>query len=97
MARVLVAVIVAMVISIAVGPKFIEFLRRRELGQHIREEGPADHVGKQGTPVMGGLLIVIGATIPFLALTEFTLEAYGKKTLDELRATEEDDPRYWWR
>ena len=39
--RVLVAAIVAMVISILAGPKFIDFLRRNELGQQIREERPA--------------------------------------------------------
>ena len=58
-----------------IGPKFIEFLRRNELGQQIREEGPAGHVVKQGTPVMGGLLIVLCATLPFLALSRFTLPA----------------------
>ena len=62
--RVLLAVIVAMVISIVVGPKFIEFLRARELGQHIREEKPADRQPKQGTPVMGGVLILIAPRSP---------------------------------
>ena len=38
MARVLVAALVAMIISILAGPKFIDFLRRNEFGQHIREE-----------------------------------------------------------
>ncbi|MDQ4018550.1 MAG: phospho-N-acetylmuramoyl-pentapeptide-transferase, partial [Actinomycetota bacterium] len=59
MVEVLLAGIIAMVISIAAGPKFIDFLRRNELGQHIREEGPERHVVKQGTPTMGGLLIMI--------------------------------------
>ena len=53
MVRVLVAALVAMIVSLVVGPKFIEFLRRNEFGQHIREEGPAGHVVKQGTPVDG--------------------------------------------
>jgi phospho-N-acetylmuramoyl-pentapeptide-transferase len=75
MVRVLVAGIIALVISIAAGPKFIEFLRRNEYGQHIREEGPTHHVNKQGTPVMGGLLIVIAALIAFLPLTFYTLPA----------------------
>ena len=44
-----------MVISLGAGPKFIEFLRRNEFGQQIREEGPQGHVVKQGTPTMGGL------------------------------------------
>jgi phospho-N-acetylmuramoyl-pentapeptide-transferase len=75
MVRVLIAGLIAMVISIVIGPKLIEFLKRRELGQPIREEGPAGHVVKQGTPVMGGLLIVLAALVPFLALSEYTLSA----------------------
>ena len=43
-----------------------------EFGQHIREEGPADHHVKQGTPTMGGLLIVVSMIIPFLALSHYT-------------------------
>jgi phospho-N-acetylmuramoyl-pentapeptide-transferase len=75
MVRVFIAGLIAMVVSIVIGPKFIEFLRRNELGQPIREEGPAGHVVKQGTPVMGGLLILICALLPFLALSRYTLPA----------------------
>jgi phospho-N-acetylmuramoyl-pentapeptide-transferase len=73
--RVLAAAVVAMVFSIVIGPKFIEFLRRRELGQHIREEGPEAHRVKQGTPVMGGVLILIAASLAFLALSRYTTAA----------------------
>jgi phospho-N-acetylmuramoyl-pentapeptide-transferase len=73
--RVLIAAIVSMVISIIVGPKFIEFLRRNEFGQHIREEGPEHHVEKQGTPVMGGLLMLVTATIAFLAVSKYKVPA----------------------
>ena len=48
----------------SIGPKFIEYLRRNEMGQPIREDGPAGHVVKQGTPVMGGLLILLCALDP---------------------------------
>jgi phospho-N-acetylmuramoyl-pentapeptide-transferase len=71
--RVLVAGIIAMVVSIVVGPKFIEFLRRNEFGQHIREEGPERHAAKQGTPTMGGLLVVVTATLSFLAVSKYTV------------------------
>jgi phospho-N-acetylmuramoyl-pentapeptide-transferase len=70
--RVLAAGILAMAISILVGPKFIAFLRRNEFGQHIREEGPVGHAVKQGTPTTGGLLIVLSAIPPFLALSHYT-------------------------
>src|SRR5438309_102294 len=75
MAKVLVAALVAMIIAILAGPTFISFLRRNEFGQQIREEMPAHHVEKQGTPTMGGLLIVAAATIAFLSLSTFTLPA----------------------
>jgi phospho-N-acetylmuramoyl-pentapeptide-transferase len=75
MARVIVAAIVAMVISIVVGPKLIEFLRRRELGQHIREEGPQQHVTKQGTPTMGGILVLVSSSVAFLVLSRYTTAA----------------------
>ena len=64
-----------MVISLAAGPKFIEFLRRNEFGQQIREEGPQGHVVKQGTPTMGGLLIMIAMAFPFLIFSEHTVPA----------------------
>ena len=73
MVRVLVAGIIAMVVSIVVGPKFIEFLRRNEFGQHIREEGPERHADKQGTPTMGGLLVIVTATLSFLAVSKYTV------------------------
>src|SRR5919202_4217426 len=75
MVRVLVAGILALLISILAGPKFIEFLRRNEFGQHIREEGPERHATKQGTPTMGGLLIVLAAALAFLATSDYTLPA----------------------
>jgi phospho-N-acetylmuramoyl-pentapeptide-transferase len=75
MARVLVAALVALIISILAGPVFIDFLRRRALGQQIREEGPEHHSSKQGTPTMGGVLIVVAATIAFLATSVRTLPA----------------------
>ena len=74
MERVLAAAIMAMAISILAGPKLIAFLRAREYGQPIREEGPADHAVKQGTPTMGGILFVLAAVVPFLILSRYTAE-----------------------
>ena len=74
MVPVLIAGLIAMVAAVVIGPKFIEQLRARNLGQQIRAEGPATHVVKQGTPTMGGLLIVASATLPFLALSQYTAE-----------------------
>ncbi|MBA3717205.1 MAG: phospho-N-acetylmuramoyl-pentapeptide-transferase [Actinobacteria bacterium] len=75
MVRVLVAAVIAMLIAIILGPRFIAFLRRNAFGQHIREDGPEHHVVKQGTPVMGGVLIMIAASVGFLAMSRYTLPA----------------------
>jgi phospho-N-acetylmuramoyl-pentapeptide-transferase len=74
MVPVLIAGLLAMVSAVVIGPKFIERLRARNLGQQIRAEGPASHAVKQGTPTMGGLLIVGSAVVPFLALSQYTAE-----------------------
>jgi phospho-N-acetylmuramoyl-pentapeptide-transferase len=73
--RVLIAGILALIISIAFGPRFIGFLRKREYGQQIREEGPEHHVSKRGTPTMGGLLFLAAMVIAFLALSRYTTNA----------------------
>ncbi len=75
MIRVLIAAAVALAVSVAIGPKFIDFLRRNEFGQHIREEGPEHHFVKQGTPTMGGLLILFAATVGFLPVSHFRLQS----------------------
>jgi phospho-N-acetylmuramoyl-pentapeptide-transferase len=75
LSRVLIAGVVALLISIFFGPKFIAYLRRKEYGQHIREEGPEHHVSKQGTPIMGGLLILFAASIGFLTFSRYTVPA----------------------
>src|SRR5436305_12281591 len=75
MTRVLIAALVALMVSVLIGPRFIDFLRRNEFGQHIREEGPQHHFAKQGTPTMGGLLILFAATIAFLPVSHFRLQS----------------------
>src|SRR5256714_51072 len=64
-----------MLISILAGPRFIAFLRRKEYGQTIREEGPEHHVTKQGTPIMGGLLVLGAGTAAYLAVARYTVPA----------------------
>jgi phospho-N-acetylmuramoyl-pentapeptide-transferase len=61
--QILIAGIAAMLITIFLGPKFIEFLRDREFGQQIREEGPQEHHAKAGTPTMGGVLILLAVSV----------------------------------
>jgi phospho-N-acetylmuramoyl-pentapeptide-transferase len=73
--RVLIAALTALIISVVAGPKFIDFLRHNEFGQHIREEGPEHHNVKQGTPTMGGLLFLLAAAVAFLAVSHYKLQA----------------------
>src|SRR6476661_5151802 len=75
MVRVLVAGIIALLVSIVIGPSFIRYLSKREYGQQIREELLSHHAVKQGTPTMGGVLIVIAMAIPYLALNGYTTNA----------------------
>ena len=51
-------------------PKFIEYLRLKEFGQHIREEGPEEHHEKAGTPTMGGLIVFTAIAVPYLVLSD---------------------------
>jgi phospho-N-acetylmuramoyl-pentapeptide-transferase len=68
--EVLIAGMAAMLITIFLGPKFIDFLRVREFGQQIREEGPEGHHAKAGTPTMGGLIIFLAIAVPYLVLSK---------------------------
>src|SRR4029453_19275544 len=70
MGAILIAGLASLLISIFLGPRYIQFLREREFGQHIREEGPAEHQLKAGTPTMGGLVIFTAIGIPYLILSQ---------------------------
>jgi phospho-N-acetylmuramoyl-pentapeptide-transferase len=77
MGRILFGGTAALLICIFLSPKFIQYLRRREFGQHIREDGPEGHHQKAGTPTMGGLLIMIAFSVPFLILTNYEWRSVG--------------------
>jgi phospho-N-acetylmuramoyl-pentapeptide-transferase len=70
MGEVLIAGMAAMLLCIFLGPRFIEYLRLKEFGQHIREEGPEEHHEKAGTPTMGGLIVFTAVSIPYLVLSD---------------------------
>src|SRR5258708_31534214 len=61
-----VASLTALFLVLALGPWAIERLRRLQVGQPIREEGPQAHKAKAGTPTMGGVLILSGILVPSL-------------------------------
>lgn len=56
---ILISVMVSFAISVFLGPLVIPFLRRLKVGQTERTEGPESHLKKNGTPTMGGILILI--------------------------------------
>jgi phospho-N-acetylmuramoyl-pentapeptide-transferase len=61
----------SLLICMFLGPRFIDYLRLKEFGQQIREEGPAGHRGKAGTPTMGGLAVFLSILVPFLILSDY--------------------------
>ena len=67
----------ALLLCLFLAPRFIEFLGTREFGQRIREEGPSGHHSKAGTPTMGGIIIFLAISIPFLVLTDWDWRAVG--------------------
>jgi phospho-N-acetylmuramoyl-pentapeptide-transferase len=69
--EILIGGMASLLICVFVGPRFIEYLRLKEFGQQIREEGPAGHHGKAGTPTMGGLAVLLAVVVPFLILSEY--------------------------
>ena len=60
------ASLTALFMGLVVGPAVIRQLREFQIGQFIREEGPATHHKKAGTPTMGGVLIAISIVVPTL-------------------------------
>ena len=77
MGRILIAGTASLLICVFLSPRFISFLRAREFGQQIREEGPEGHHAKAGTPTMGGIIIVLALAAPFLILTGYGPAAMG--------------------
>lgn len=64
------AIILSLLISTVFGKKIINFLRRQQVGETVRELGLAGQNEKAGTPTMGGLIIIIATLIPVLLLAK---------------------------
>ena len=62
--RTIMATITAMLLSFVLAPWFIRELRRKQIGQVVRKEGPETHRIKAGTPTMGGALILLSLLLP---------------------------------
>jgi phospho-N-acetylmuramoyl-pentapeptide-transferase len=70
---------IALWAAIVATPFLIRYFRSREIGQHIREDGPATHVAKAGTPTMGGIAIV-GSVVAGYAIGHIGTEVRFSRT-----------------
>lgn len=64
--RGIMGVLTALAISLVIGPKLINYLKTRQIGQAVRDDGPQSHLSKAGTPTMGGALILLSIGISTL-------------------------------
>ncbi len=64
------AIIISLLISMAFGKKFIQFLQKKQIGESVRDLGLEGQKEKQGTPTMGGVIIITCILIPALLLCE---------------------------
>ena len=62
------AVVLSIVITMALMPAFIRALRSYHIGQQVRADGPESHLVKQGTPTMGGLIMLIAVVVTVLLI-----------------------------
>jgi phospho-N-acetylmuramoyl-pentapeptide-transferase len=66
------AVLTALIMSFLLGPSMIAWLRRLKVGQQVRDDGPKTHLNKQGTPTMGGVLIIAALVSSVLLWSDLT-------------------------
>ncbi len=65
MQSILLATVLALVVGLTLTPWVIDVFRTRGIGKVIREDGPATHLVKHGTPTMGGIVLMIAATLGY--------------------------------
>lgn len=70
--RTILGVLTALFISFILGPYLIRHLTHKQIGQSVREDGPATHLDKVGTPTMGGLLILISIGLSTLCWADLS-------------------------
>lgn len=70
--RAAMAIITSLIISLLFGKRIINFLRKKQVGESIRDLGLQGQMEKQGTPTMGGLIIIGATLIPVLLFAKLT-------------------------
>jgi phospho-N-acetylmuramoyl-pentapeptide-transferase len=68
--RAALAALMALLVSFLLGPYLIRSLAAKQMGQPIREDGPATHTAKAGTPTMGGALIILALSLSTVLLAD---------------------------
>ena len=68
--RVLMAVILSLVITTVFGKKLINYLKKKQIGETVRDLGLIGEQQKKGTPTMGGIIIILAILIPTLLLAD---------------------------
>jgi phospho-N-acetylmuramoyl-pentapeptide-transferase len=63
--QVFLTAVLSVLLTVILTPLWIKVLKKRNVGQVIREDGPEHHIEKQGTPTMGGLLIIVVVLLSF--------------------------------
>src|ERR671917_356386 len=81
MGEVLIGGTASLLICVFLSPKFISFLRAREFGQRIREEGPQEHHAKAGTPTMGGIIIFTAIACALLGFADDYTKLVKRRSL----------------
>ncbi|MGB7062005.1 MAG: phospho-N-acetylmuramoyl-pentapeptide-transferase, partial [Candidatus Zixiibacteriota bacterium] len=66
------ATLTALLISLILGPIVIRKLKERQVAEKIRDDGPATHKVKEGTPTMGGIIVLLSVVIPTLLWANLT-------------------------
>lgn len=85
--RAIVSLLTALMFSLWMGPRLIQWLQKLQIGQIVRNDGPESHFSKRGTPTMGGVMILGSITLsvllwaypsnPYVWCVLFVLIGYG--------------------
>ena len=67
--RAAVSVLISLIVSVVFGKKIINYLKRKQIGESVRKLGLDGEDKKEGTPTMGGLIIIIGTLIPVILMS----------------------------
>ena len=70
-------VAIAMVITMVLMPAWIKFLKSSHIGQQVRADGPESHLVKQGTPTMGGVIMLVSVILTALVVGHPTPETFA--------------------